>query len=234
MLPGLTSGALLPKADRNKAMELDQRLKALEDEVKILKNELKAVLLDIREQYLSCQNPFRTEPHLDGRRVRTVPLKGEEPDPMVHKVGKEEEPSAEPSMLEDKNEEQRSERPLTAPIFESNNGVKRQHNGKQKEMDLATIAGLTQWVDQTIQKIGKQRTEATIEGLYLMEHLPSGIKDFLLKFIHLSKAKEPQRQITTKDYLTALTQLEGLLGQGSTSEMALISILSTGQGDGNG
>ena len=59
-------------------------------------------------------------------------------------------------------------------------------------------------------------------------------EDFLLKFVELSEAKEPQRQITTKDYLTVLAQIEGLLGQGSTSEMALVSILINGKGEGSG
>ncbi len=39
-------------------MKDEQRITVLEDELKILKNEIKAVLLDLREQYLNIQNPF--------------------------------------------------------------------------------------------------------------------------------------------------------------------------------
>lgn len=39
-------------------MKDEQRIKALEEEIKVLKNEIKTVLLDLREQYLSVQNPF--------------------------------------------------------------------------------------------------------------------------------------------------------------------------------
>ncbi len=39
-------------------MKDEQRIKTLEEEVKVLKNEIKTVLLDLREQYLSIQNPF--------------------------------------------------------------------------------------------------------------------------------------------------------------------------------
>lgn len=39
-------------------MNEEQRIKLLEEEFKILKNEVKSILLDIREQYLNIQNPF--------------------------------------------------------------------------------------------------------------------------------------------------------------------------------
>ena len=230
-------------------MNLDQRVKVLEDEVKVLKNEIKAVLLDIREHYLNYQNPFSGEFRLDERRIKTVPLGEEKPAPMVRNLVEEEKLASEINRLEDREERsnviaseakqpQSEESPLTAPTLKLNKQVESQYNGKQNGKQngtgLATLAGLTQWVDQTTQRIGKQRAEALVEGLHMMEHLPLGIRDFLLKFIQLSEAKEPQRRITTKDYLTILTQLEGLLGQGSTSEMALVSILTDGKGDSSG
>jgi hypothetical protein len=39
-------------------MELNDRVTQLEDEIKILKNEVQAVLLDLRESYLNQENPF--------------------------------------------------------------------------------------------------------------------------------------------------------------------------------
>lgn len=39
-------------------MELNDRLTQLEDEIKIMKNEVQAVLLDLRESYLNTENPF--------------------------------------------------------------------------------------------------------------------------------------------------------------------------------
>jgi hypothetical protein len=39
-------------------MKDEQRIKALEEAVNVLKNEIKMVLLDLREQYLNVQNPF--------------------------------------------------------------------------------------------------------------------------------------------------------------------------------
>ncbi len=39
-------------------MELNDKVTELEDEIKILKNEVQAVLLDLRESYLNNENPF--------------------------------------------------------------------------------------------------------------------------------------------------------------------------------
>jgi len=222
------------------------RIKNLEDEVKILKNEIQQILLDIREQYLNYQNPFNVEPRLDERKIPTARLT-EEPVPKVHKLDNAEK-DARPGLisLPDKEEQEslsRSPEPeLQAergdsggdgPVFKVDNKVEKRNNGQQKAVDLATIAGLTQWVDHTTQRVGKQRTEAIVEGLNIMEHLTPAIEKFLLKFIQVSEAKEPE-QVTTKDYLSVLSQLESLLGYGNSSEMALISILSDGNGRGNG
>lgn len=42
-------------------MELTERVDRLEDEVKVIKNEVQTVLLDIRESYLNRENPFNPE-----------------------------------------------------------------------------------------------------------------------------------------------------------------------------
>lgn len=43
-------------------MELNDKVTQLEDEIKILKNEIQAVLLDLREGYLNNKNPFNAAP----------------------------------------------------------------------------------------------------------------------------------------------------------------------------
>src|SRR3972149_1527916 len=43
-------------------METGDRLAQLESEIKVLKNEVQAVLLDLRDKYLEAENPFNTPP----------------------------------------------------------------------------------------------------------------------------------------------------------------------------
>ena len=116
----------------------------------------------------------------------------------------------------------------------TSHGYVRQVEQVQYEpLDLAVIAGLTEWVDKTIQRIGKHRTDAIVEGLHSIGRLPGGMKEFLVRFVELSPDSEPERQLKTKDYLTVLSQLEGLLGSNSSRpEMSLLTILNSDEASG--
>jgi hypothetical protein len=63
-------------------MEISETVKRLDDEVKVIKNEIQAVLLDIREVYLNRENPFNPE-------VTTPVITQTTADPLVG-VGPEE------------------------------------------------------------------------------------------------------------------------------------------------
>ena len=59
-------------------MELKDRVTQLGDEIKILKNEVQAVLLDIRESYLNRENPFNP----DISPMSSPPIMISQPPPM--------------------------------------------------------------------------------------------------------------------------------------------------------
>lgn len=64
-------------------MELNQKITGLESEIKLIMNEFKETLLDIRETLLNHQNPFtRTEPltAIEETKVQTVVIQHEEPE----------------------------------------------------------------------------------------------------------------------------------------------------------
>ncbi len=227
-------------------MDVNQRLKVLEDEVKVLKTELKAVLLDIREQYLNNQNPFtnsgdspeqgRHDGHHDvfDATVPTVMLR----EAVVEREKAPRHPEHESDDGDDAPSNGRKSTPATAPAAvpgESSavreSGTYYQVEGSHRPgLDMAVIAGLTEWVDRTIQRIGKQRTEAIIEGLHCIGRLPGGMKEFLVRFVQLSPDSEPERQLKARDYLTVLSQLEGLLGQSGKPELSLLTILNSDEG----
>ena len=60
-------------------MELNDKVTQLEDEIKILKNEIQAVLLDLREGYLNNKNPFNAGENPQGNVPPAVPV---QPAPM--------------------------------------------------------------------------------------------------------------------------------------------------------
>jgi hypothetical protein len=104
----------------------------------------------------------------------------------------------------------------------------RQNGGENGDgINLITIAGLSKWVDESTEKIGKERTEVMVEASYLVGHVSLELKDLLLKLVHLAQIDEPKKgKITTRDYLGVIAQLDSLLGYGSESEAALLTILA--------
>jgi len=99
--------------------------------------------------------------------------------------------------------------------------------GNGDRITLLTIAGLSKWVDESTEKIGKERTEVMVEACHMVGHLSLELKDLLVKLVRLAQADEPKRgKITTRDYLGVIAQLDNLLGYGSESEAALLSILA--------
>jgi hypothetical protein len=99
--------------------------------------------------------------------------------------------------------------------------------GNGDGITLLTIAGLSKWVDESTEKIGKERTEVMVEACHMVGHLSPELKDLLVKLVRLAQADETKRgKITTRDYLGVIAQLDNLLGYGSESEAALLSILA--------
>jgi len=48
-------------------METNEKLAQLENEIKVLKNEVQAVLLDLRDKYLEAENPSTLHRHRSRR-----------------------------------------------------------------------------------------------------------------------------------------------------------------------
>ena len=109
-------------------------------------------------------------------------------------------------------------------------------NGKKKpsnliisgtRADLVIIAGLTQWVDQVVGKLGKDRAEALVEMSTAMGRIPENIKDVLIRMIRISRYESTSLQSpNATDYLATLAQLESLMGGEQIQDNALLSILS--------
>ena len=94
-------------------------------------------------------------------------------------------------------------------------------------INLITIAGLSRWVDESTEKIGKERTEVMVEACHMVGHISLELKDLLIKLVHLAQADEPKKgKITTRDYLGVIAQLDNLLGYSTESEAALLTILT--------
>jgi len=275
-------------------MKDEQRIKTLEEELKVLKNEIKTVLLDLREQQLNAENPFNSNA-LAGTGSRITSVNAErreieaemenyeaesnaEADVVItptdmEKIGEQTNTFESPTMLlatekpsehkiaqdevvdtprtdisgidnsiisaqddmpgcwqeaEECSEEEFSNEPQQPKAILPNKRKKEQASSTlNSKVDLVVIAGLTQWIDQTTAKLGKERTEVLIEISSAMGRLPENLKDALIRMSRLSQHETVNRQsITAGDYLSILAQLENLITGSKQQDNALLSILS--------
>ena len=91
-------------------------------------------------------------------------------------------------------------------------------------MDMATIAGLGQWAGSGIARIGRKRIEAIVQIYRMMGHLPPGLDEVLIELTHLVECEEPVAQVTMRECIGALVQLDSLLGRNGSSGAALLSL----------
>ncbi len=221
-------------------MELNDKVTQLEDEIKILKNEVQAVLLDLRESYLSKDNPFNpTAPPIANQPIiinqpppTTPPPAVEEPDEMTPAADqrsepvKVEEPVPEPEPAahrETAHEEvERAWRPKSELGSRFRSGETTSNNGGKT--NLATIAGLTQWVAGSTRRLGRERAQVILDISEMMGHLPPETKSILVKLINLTQDGY-SGEVTTRDYMASLAELSGLLGQDNKAEASLFAIL---------
>jgi hypothetical protein len=295
-------------------VELTDKVTQLEDEVKILKNEIQAILLDLRESYLNSENPISRElpPFPEQHIVVSAPqgaapqqssppqpqatadalpedspagqpesrpsgraeptdaseparetAPAEVPEPLYEpRPTSEREPVQEParkpprfepepiaesapvfepaSVATDeraREEVTRAWRPMAetevhAAAFAGNGGHSGGHDGgHSRQIDLATISSLADWVLGVVKRLGSERAESILDISEMVGFIEPELKGVLIKFIHPDPG-ENEGKVMTRDYLTSLRELDGILGKATKFEIALLSILCQGNDSG--
>ncbi len=145
-------------------------------------------------------------------------------------------PAAGPALAEHvDDEEYEEEDEVPQVVVQASRGAGRKKKEKEKEpvpgsgnvkYDLVVVAGLTQWIDQSTARLGKERAEALVEMSYTMGRLPENLKDVLIKMVRITKNESNGHNVTASDYLAILAQLENLLGKSEIQDNALLSLIS--------
>lgn len=95
---------------------------------------------------------------------------------------------------------------------------------KREGIDLVTIAGLAQWTDKVLRRVGRANLETLIELSQKTGRLSADHREVLLTFVQLFDNKEGGHTISARQMVSVLAQLEGLLGNAST-DARLMSFL---------
>jgi len=200
-------------------MELNNRLASLEEDFNILKNEIKQVLLDIREQILHWESPFAdyTPPAATGAKEReeparpVAPPKMEEPEPPA--PGPEEERPAPDGLDGD------------LPDFRGLPVLTRHQTG---QMDIATLSALANWAWWAVRRVGRRRAEALVRVYQLSGYLSEETGQALGQLLDLADGEEPPAKVTMRDCTLALLRLDAALGARGGANMGLLALLWEG------
>jgi len=203
-------------------MELNERVEQLEHEMTILKNEIQAVLLDLRESYLARENPFDSgsstatvhSPPLDEASEETD-LKGSE--------------SAEDSSTDDQENDCDNPEVVIEEVAQEKDRSRSEEASNlwqtaSESKSLTMITALTHWVEESTRQLGQEGAKAIVEVSELMGNMPPDIKSILLKLISL-RPSEPSGETTTRTQLSCLVKLTELLGKCNKAEATLLSLL---------
>lgn len=225
-------------------MSRDEAIAALEEEVRLLKNEVKPQLLDIRRRYLDYRLPFRLDKpgEVLGQVQVTPGAWSPRRGPLSEDSGEDVETaeSAERGpMSEDSGEE--VEMAESAQAANEQAGVRREATagraqpppapvnggaGSPGGSGLIAIAATAQWVEEAVTLVGKQRLEALVEVCHMFGHLEPGEKDMVLRLIRCCSCEADGGQATARDYLAMLVRLQKVLGNSTANEDALMAILA--------
>ncbi len=204
-------------------MEINHRLELLEGELKIVKNEVKEILSDIRSAILDRENPFATAGFgpPTGARIQVVPADPpqEEPEPLP-------EPIASPAWPEPQQPEQPQPPPaqqLPAPMPPPEPaalpppparlhavGAAPGEEDSQPLWSLLTISSLMLWTDDAVRRLGPARLELMLDLCEIAGYIGERTRSALLRAVR-NDAPEPGKTPTANECLLALRELQALL-----------------------
>ena len=241
-----------------------ERIAHLERDIKILKSEVQAVLVDLRDKYLSADNPLNapsapatsqqvivlqspaaneaksdTELH-SGSAKKEGEDKTQEPTG-VSEAAKETHPATVKKEKEDKTQEPTGvseaakethpetarEEVLQAQIPEEVPSNIRQGRAHipDRDINMISISGLVNWAEESVKKLGLQKTEAVLDVAEMMGLLSPQLKQIMTKLINIDSDGHSQ-SVSARVFLDSLVKITTLLGKDNQTEAALLSMMS--------
>ena len=224
-------------------MEITAQIAALEEEVKLLKGEIKSILEEIRTSVLARDNPFalqgglpvfqpieRSEPtgkpppepeeEAPADVVRAPATASEAEDPLPHVLRVE--PAAAPPETRDVPEiaplpVMAGVSPEVAPLPAI------AEVAVPQAWSVSTIAGLIAWVDETASRLGTTHLQMILDLARFAGLIPQEAEEALLKVIKLASSRKDSATVSVNDTLVALRQLEAIFQGVESDEMLFLA-----------
>jgi hypothetical protein len=221
-------------------MEITAQIAALEEEVRLVKGEIKSILEEIRTSVLTRDNPFATQGGLpifqpierSEPSGETAPAP-EEADPGVTRApataSEVEDPLPHVLRVEPTSPPETRAGPESAPLPMA--------AGRRPEVtplptmaeaavpqawSVSTIAGLIAWVDETTSRLGTTHLQMILDLAPFAGLIPPEAEEALLKVVKLASSRKDSATVSVNDTLVALRQLEAIFQGAESDEMSFI------------
>lgn len=205
-------------------MEITSQLANIEDDVKLLKGEIKSILKEIRTTVLTSDNPFSANTssiRASASASASIPDAGPAPvDPSDASSAGTQEPAAfSPRPVELPVPQPRGEPPRDVPQNQASfaEPVSLHSEAPAREApaeptSLFTIASLLAWAEDAISTLGARRFRLMLELAYFAELLSPEVRDVLREVAEIwSKKDEPDQPVSVNECLLQLRQLEAIV-----------------------
>jgi archaellum component FlaD/FlaE len=197
---------------------------------------VQAVLLDLRDKYLEVENLLNSpsptavtrQVIIDGGRApdeikpNTVPhsspvkkedMEKREESTGLASAGKETHPETAPEELVQTH----------VPEEVSHNSRPQRNHTSNRDINLITVSGLMNWADESVKKLGHQKTKTMLDVAEMIGLLSSDLNRIMTKFISIDKDGNSE-SLLARDYLGSLLKITALQGKDNQTEEALLAI----------
>lgn len=222
-------------------MELTQQVSTLQEELKLLKGEIKVILKEIRSAVLSRDNPFSVdatpppfrpverseaeddasarlsalEEELRSSQPPAVPAAAPPPPPAPAAV-----PPPPPAVASETLPPAAGHAPELAPVpipirphdFQATDGEEQAEQPTKERWSLLTIAGLATWAEESLETLGPRRFKLMLELASFSDFISEEAKDALSGMAEFARERETDdRPMNVNDCMVVLRQLDAVL-----------------------
>jgi len=187
-------------------MAIEDRIKALEDESKVLKNVIQATLLDIQKEILT--HYYASEPSEGEATAGNAGWQRERSTGMPSPEG------VRPSKDNEKASGTMAEAGGELPFRSTATGQELDHVCLQDREIWATVAKLLIWLSESVSELGRERVAKTIKMYGAYGYISPEMQKVLMALIAFSREETQPEQFGLKHLLEKLAELSNILSIG--------------------
>jgi len=210
-------------------MELEQRVKTLEYEMKIVKNEIQRTLLDIQEQVLIHYYPTLRLEETAVPKTVTDTL-----EQLRAKSANEAKPGNEPVKPASEPKAASPETPsnpttIKKVSLDEVHAAQAQLISEPDAANAINIVELVNWATKSSARIGSERVKQVIRAYGKKMVIPSEMKNVLVQVVSLDTSRGPEK-VEMDDLLIELAKFDAALGRPANPQSAKALIEEAGIG----